>query len=89
MGQAEGISVLKDEIEFFNSHLDEWLQHYEAQFALVKDHKLIGTFTLETEAYEEGVKRFGNAPFLIKKVTRTEKVEKLPALSLGIIRAHP
>ena len=82
-------SILKDEIEYFNSMLGEWLQHYEGQYALVKNHKLFGTFTTEEEAYKEGIKQFGNQPFLIKKVERVERLEKLPALTLGIIRAYP
>lgn len=82
-------SILKEEIEYFNSMLAEWLQHYEGQYALVKDHKLIGTFTTEVEAYKEGIKLFGNNPFLIKKIEKDEQLEKLPALTLGILRAYP
>lgn len=82
-------SILKEEIEYFNSMLAEWLQHYEGQYALVKDHKLKGTFTTEVEAYREGVKLFGNNPFLIKKIEKDEQLEKLPALTLGILRAYP
>jgi len=26
---------LKEEIEYFNSMLEEWLQHYEGQYALI------------------------------------------------------
>lgn len=85
---SEPVMVLRDEIDFFNSHLEEWLQHYEGKFALVKNQQLIGTFTQDTEAYKEGVSRFGNAPFLIKRISRMEKIEKLPALALGIIRAY-
>jgi hypothetical protein len=61
--------ALKEEIEHFNSMLSEWLQHYEGQYALVKDHKLFGTFTPEVEAYKEGIKLFGNKPFLIPHST--------------------
>jgi hypothetical protein len=81
-------SILKEEIEYFNSMLAEWLQHYEGHYALVKDHKLYGTFTEEVEAYREGVKLFGNQSFLIKKIERIERLEKLPALTAGIIRAY-
>ncbi len=81
-------TALKEEIEYFNSMLEEWLQHYEGHYALVKDRKLYGTFTEEVEAYREGVKLFGNKPFLIKKIERVERLEKLPALTLGIIRAY-
>lgn len=80
--------ILKEELEYYNSMLAEWLQHYEGQYALVKDHKLIGTFTTEAEAYKEGVKLFGNSPFLIKKIEKVEKLKQLSALTIGIIRGN-
>ena len=32
---------------------------------------------------------FGNNPFLIKQVLETEPSVRFPALSLGLLRAHP
>ena len=39
------------------------------------------------DAYKEGVKRYGNQPFFIKKVVEVEQTEKIPSLILGIIHA--
>jgi hypothetical protein len=84
-----GTTSLKEEIEYFNSKLPDWLDTYEDQFALIKDHQLIGTFSTEVEAYKEGIARLGNVPFLIKQISRVEIIQKLPALMVGLIHAHP
>ena len=82
-------SVLAEEMAFFREHKDEWLQHYAGKFALVKGRELIDTFTTDKEAYEAGVKKFGRQPFLIKQIMETETAESLPALMIGVLRAHP
>ncbi len=78
---------LETELEYFNAHRTEWLQHYEGKVVLVKDTELRGVFDSENQAYEEGVKTFGNVPFLIKRVLREDLVEAIPALNLGILSA--
>jgi len=81
--------ALEHELEFFNSHKKELLKHYEGQFALIKGHKLSGTYTTWEEAFDAGVKQFGNVPFLIKRVQEKEEVVQFPALVVGGISAQP
>ena len=66
--------MLEKELKYFEDHKEELLKHYENQFVLIKDDQLIGAFTTEAEAYAAGVQRFGNQPFLIKRVTREQEV---------------
>ena len=56
---SDGNSVLAEELAYFREQKDTWLQHHEGKFALVKGRELIDTFTTEKEAYEAGVKAFG------------------------------
>ena len=79
--------VLEKELMFFESKKAEWLRNYKDKFALIKEEELIDVFDTFGDAYKEGVKRYGNQPFLIKKISEEERFEKLPALTLGIIRA--
>lgn len=79
---------LEREIAFFNSHLGEWIQYYEGQYALVKGETLIGTFTKQEEAYEEGLKHFGEEPFLIRQVLKDVPPEQMPAFFLGLSNAR-
>ncbi len=61
----------------------------EGKFALFKGSEFVGTFDSKTAAYAEGISRFGNVPFLIKQIVKTEVVEQIPALVLGLLYAHP
>jgi len=78
---------LERELEYFNTRREELISHYEGQFVLIKGDSLLGSFTTEAEAYEEGLKQLGNQPFLIKQVTKEEEIDRLPALVLGLLNA--
>jgi len=78
---------LKEELEFFESMKTEWVESYRDKFVLIKGRDLIGVFDTFGDAYRVGVGKFGNNPFLIKRVSEEEQVEKFPALTLGIIHA--
>lgn len=66
---------------------EELLEHHEGQFALIVGEELVGTFNSRNEAYRTGLKRFGNAPMLIREIDEGDRVEAIPALTLGLIRA--
>ncbi len=87
--KQEDRSVLAQELEYFEQNREEFLKHYDGQFALVKGSELHGTFTKEVEAFEAGVELFGTAPFLIKQVLESDTLAQVPALTLGLISAHP
>ena len=50
---------------------------------------MIGTFPDEESAYEEGLKRFGDVPFLVQPITEENSIETLPALTEGLLHARP
>ncbi len=80
--------ALEQERAFYLSKKAELLQHHKGQFALIKGNEFVGAFTTVEEAFNEGVKRFGNQPFLIQHVTEEEEVEQYPALAVGLINAR-
>jgi len=85
---SDGESVLAEELAYFREKKDAWLQHHMGKFALVKGRELIDRFTTDKEAYEAGVKAYGEEPFLIKRIVEEEPTESLPALMAGVIRAR-
>lgn len=80
--------ALEQERAFYQSKKADLLQHYRGQYTLIKGHEFIGAFTTVEEAFTEGVRRFGNQPFLIQHVTEEEEVEQYPALAVGSISAR-
>jgi hypothetical protein len=80
--------VLDRELTFFESQKNVLLQHNRGQFALIHGDELLGTFTTFNEAFEAGVGRLGNQPFLITPITEQPTEVQLPALVVGVISAH-
>jgi len=79
---------LETELAVFARMKDKLLATYEGKFVLVHGEDFLGAFDSAENAYAEGVKRFGQEPFLLKKVTAQEEVYRNQALSLGLIHAR-
>lgn len=75
--------VLEAERDFFESNKSDLIAKHEGLFALVQDHRLIGTFPTAEDAYVEGLTRFGTAPFLVKQIVRDEPVAFVPVFSVA------
>ena len=80
--------MLDSELEYYDAHLHEWLPEHRGKFVLIKGDSLVGFFASEEEAYEDGLRHFGNQPFLIRRVAAEEEVVHLPALLLGLTDAR-
>ncbi len=78
-------NVLQKELEFYSKNKEKYLTTYKEQFVLIKGEELVSSFTTDEEAYMAGVAKFGNEPFLIKKVMEEEQTESIPALTAGVI----
>lgn len=87
---VEGFLVggLEEEVTFFESRKRELLEDHREKFALIKGSRLVTTFVRGEDAYEEGIKQFGNEPFLIKQIVESETPVFFPGFSLGMIRGH-
>jgi len=81
-------NVLKKELEYYKENKKEFLRTYKGQFVVIKDNKLIGSYTTEIEAYRAGVEEFGTASFLIKQVLDQEPTVDIPALTTGAINVN-
>lgn len=83
-----GDEILQVELAYFQKRREHLLAEHGGKYALIKGKTLVGTFDTHEAAYEHGVFRFGNVPFLIKEIREHDEVVRLPALSLGLIRAN-
>lgn len=76
---------LQTELEYFQKHRQEYQKLYKGQFVLIKGETFAGTYTTEAEAYQAGLEKFGNQPFLIKQVLDDDGTVSYPALTTGMI----
>ena len=80
--------IFEKELELFESKKEELLKHNKGQFVLIFEKDLLGTFTTEKEAYEEGLRKVGNRPFLIKQILPGKCSEEIPAYTLGLLSGN-
>ncbi|MBI2432065.1 MAG: hypothetical protein HYV26_04270 [Candidatus Hydrogenedentes bacterium] len=83
----QDISILADELKFFEVHQSDLFARAPRKFALIKGSQLYGCFDTQDNAYEEGARLFGNQPFLIKRILLEEPIESIPAYTLGLLHA--
>ena len=78
----------QEELKAFESRKSELLDVAEGKFAVFKGAEFLGVFDTPAAAYDAGVSKYGNVPFLIKQVRETDRVEHAPAIFWGISHAH-
>ena len=66
--------VLEREYQAFKDHYAELLAKGEGKFALIKGEAIVDVFSSYEDALKEGLKRFGDIPFLIQEIQREEDV---------------
>jgi hypothetical protein len=80
--------ALERELAYFNQNRDELLKKHPDQYLLIMGEELVGAFTTEAQAYEAGLAKYGNQPFLIKRAADEPNTNYF-ALRFGLLRAHP
>ena len=65
---------LKEEYETYKAHKDELLAQNESKFVLIKGKEIVEVYASYEDALKEGLKKFGNVPFLIQQIQRGDEV---------------
>jgi hypothetical protein len=81
--------VLDAEIARYYELLPELLvEHGEGKIVLIHHSDLVGVFDTVSEAYRAGLNAFGVVSFLLRPISEKEEALRIPALELGLLRAH-
>lgn len=70
----------------FESRKAELLRLCLGKFAVFKGEDFGGVYDTVYAAYEAGLSKYGNVPFLIRRVVETEQPPQAPAYCLGLLR---
>lgn len=76
--------ILDRETAFFISNKEKLLKENPGLFALIKGDSLIGIYNSRAEAYDSGISKYGNIPFLVKKIISEETEDFLSMISVGL-----
>ncbi|UDY35525.1 hypothetical protein [Dermatobacter hominis] len=64
---------LERELKRFQELHQELLSTSPEKYVLIHEDQLVGSYDTESDAINEGYRRFGNVPFLVKQVLATER----------------
>jgi len=68
------VDLLKKDLDYFESKLDELLGKSKGEYALIHEGQLIDTFKSKEDAIKKGYELFGNSPFLVKLIIEVEDI---------------
>lgn len=77
-------NLLDEEFQTFEKHKSDLLSDNVGRFVLIKGDQIIDVFDTQLDAVRQGYKRFGNVPFLAKKIV---DVEDTIHFSYGLLRS--
>ena len=81
--------MLDVERAFYAEKVEEWKRLYPGKVVVVKERRLLGAYQTIEEALAAGAAEFGLQSFLVRPVGEGEREVSIPALTLGLLGAHP
>ena len=81
--------MLDQERAHFTEHADEWMAEHRGSFVVIKGEALVGFFPTLDDALAAGARAFGLESFLVRQLGVAEEPVSVPALTLGLLGAHP
>jgi len=67
------LELLAHELETYQANRERLLGEAPRKFVLIHGEEIAGTYDTEPDAINEGYRRFGNVPFLVRLITPVEE----------------
>ena len=77
--------LLAAEITFLRQNRNRLIRKYNSLYLLIKGVEVVNSFENETDAIAEGVRKFGQGPFLVRRPQDRTQTFFNPAVSLGLM----
>ena len=77
-------NLLKKDLEAYLKNKVELTTASEGKFVLIKGDAVIGVYDTQNDAIKVGTDKFGNTPFLVKKI---QEIEETHNYTSNLIRA--
>ena len=82
------MNVLEEELRTYAAQEEELKRSAPGKFVVIKGTEIVGTFDTLELALTEATRRFGLAPYLVRRIGDPIQQLDIPALTLGLIGAH-
>lgn len=69
------MAILDEELKTYEQKKEELLRNYKGKYVLIKGSELVDIFETEKDAVRIGIEKFGNGPFLVKKIEEQEQTQ--------------
>ncbi|MBU0760928.1 MAG: hypothetical protein KJ600_05230 [Nanoarchaeota archaeon] len=66
-------NLLAEEIETYEKHKSELLKEHSGEYVLIRGNEVVNTFESQKDAIKIGIEKFGNTPFLVKKILEVDE----------------
>ncbi len=76
-------NVLMEELKTYEKHKQDLIKSSNGKYVLIKGSEIIGTYESQRDAINTGIEKFGNTPFLVKKI---EEIEQRQNFTSNLIR---
>ena len=68
-------NLLSEEIKTYIENKEVLLRDSSGKFVLIKEDKIIGVYDTRNDAIKVGIDKFGNQPFLVKKISEIDETQ--------------
>ncbi|HIH50686.1 MAG: hypothetical protein ABSE71_03480 [Candidatus Micrarchaeaceae archaeon] len=65
--------LLEEELKTYAEKKQELVRQSNGKYVLIKGKQVIGVYESENDAIKIGIEKFGNVPFLVKKIEEVEQ----------------
>ena len=86
--EANETGLLAVETAYYDEYAQQLLLTYPNRFLLIRGEKVIGDYESRSEAVAEGVRRYGQGPFLVRRTGDKTLELTAPALNLGLLQCQ-
>jgi hypothetical protein len=67
------VDQLRREVETYELNRARLLGESLGKYVLIRDDEIVGSYDTESDAIDEGYRRFGNVPFFVRRVAAVDE----------------
>lgn len=81
-------NLLSKEIKTYNENKEVLLRNSSGKFVLIKEDRIIGVYDTRNDAIKIGIDKFGNEPFLVKKISEIDETQNFTSNLIKLVKCH-